>query len=116
MQMFVLDDIPDNAARALADCHTRVIGREVTMCLSAWYAKNMGHKDELPYKEFNHPIEEQFNDPRTRLWAMHYATAIFTDFKNRFGKVHASEEKLDQLRRYCVMYDMAVHKIGLHQM
>lgn len=100
MQMFVLDLSPAISAQCLADCHIRVIGREISMCLSSWYAKNMGYADELPYRPFNHPVIEQFDCVATRVWAALNAAAIFCEFEGRFGKEHASFLKFQKLTRY----------------
>lgn len=105
MQMFVLDENPCFSAQALADTHVRVICREVSMCLSSWYAKNIGYTDELPYRAFNHPVVDQFNNPYTRKWAITNAEAIFIEFHRRFGKVHASEIKFIKLCDYIFKYD-----------
>lgn len=106
MQMFVLDLSPNAAAKALADVHVRVICREVTMCLSSWYAKHIAHNlDELPYKAFNHPIVEEMSNRDTRIWATHYASAVFDEFAMRFHKVHASRCKFRQLLFYMDYYD-----------
>ena len=49
MQMFVLSTDPYVSAQYLADVHVRVICREISMCLSSWYYKNIGeHVEELP--------------------------------------------------------------------
>ena len=104
MQMFVLDQNPAISARCLCDAHIRVIGREISMCLSSWYAQHIGHADELPYKEFNHPIVTQFDNEGARFWAVHNATFIFAEFERRFGKQHASELKFGQLLRYRCKY------------
>ena len=105
MQMFVLDRSPIDSARFLCDAHVRVICREITMCLSAWYAHNTGHVDELPYKPFNHPAVWQFANPYTRRWAGANARHIFNEFVRRFGKVHASKRKLDQVALYMSNHD-----------
>lgn len=104
MQMFVLDANPARSARCLCDAHVRVIGREITMCLSAWYAKHMGHAEELPYKPFNHPIADQFDNEAARMWAVHNTLFIFHEFEYRFGKQHASEAKYNQLLQYRIKY------------
>lgn len=105
MQMFVLDENPYFSAQALADTHVRVICREVSMCLSSWYAKNIGYADELPYRPFNHPVVDQFDNPYTRKWAMANADGIFRQFTTRFDKEHASEIKYDVLCDYIVKHD-----------
>lgn len=106
MQMFVLDTSPITSAQCLCDAHIRVIGREVSMCLSAWYARNnFVHTDELPYKMFNHPVVWQFNNPYTRRWAFSYARNIFEEFYRRFGKVHASLDKFCQVRNFMCEHD-----------
>ena len=104
MQMFVLDVSPVVSASYLADVHVRVICREVTMCLSSWYAKHMGHLEELPYKPFNHPVVEQFDCVATRVWAALNAFAVFMEFEGRFGKEHASFAKFQKLTRYRALY------------
>ena len=104
MQMFVLDQNPAKSARCLCDTHIRVIGREISMCLSSWYAQHMGHADELPYKQFNHPVVAQFDNEAARFWAVHNATFIFIEFQRRFGKRHASEHKFQQLLEYRIKY------------
>ena len=100
MQMFVLDQSPALSARCLCDVHIRVIGREISMCLSSWYAQHMGHADELPYKQFNHPVVEQFDCVATRVWAVLNAEAIFCEFARRFDKEHASFPKFQMLTKY----------------
>jgi len=106
MQMFVLDASPAQSAQWLCDAHVRVICREVTMCLSSWYAQHFAHNlDELPYKRFNHPIVDEMSNRDTRIWAMHYASAVFDEFAMRFHKVHASREKFKQLLFYMNYYD-----------
>ena len=104
MQMFVLDQNPSLSAKCLADCHIRVIGREIAMCLSAWYANHMGYAEELPYKPFNHPVVDQFENPAARLWAVLNADEIFREYSWRFGKDHASQKKFVQLLRYRARY------------
>lgn len=106
MQMFVLDENPYFSAQALADVHVRVICREISMCLSSWYYKNIGeHVEELPYRPFNHPVVDQFDNPYTRKWAMANADGIFNEFRNRFHKEHASEIKFDVLCDYIFRHD-----------
>lgn len=100
MQMFVLDPSPALSAGFLCDAHIRVIGREISMCLSSWYAQHMGHADELPYKQFNHPVVEQFDCVATRVWAALNALGIFFEFERRFGKEHASFPKFQKLTKY----------------
>ena len=100
MQMFVLDMSPSRSARYLCDAHIRVIGREISMCLSSWYAQHMGYADELPYKQFNHPVGEQFDCVATRVWAALNASVIFIEFERRFGKEHASFPKFQKLTKY----------------
>lgn len=102
MQMFVLDDNCYRSARALADTHIRVIGREITMLLSSWYYYNgKGDKNLLPYKPMkNQPLVKQFDNPYTRRWAIANAYFIFKEFSRRSGKSHASEAKYWQLRSY----------------
>ena len=112
MQMFVLDVSPSVSAKCLADVHIRVIGREITMCLSSWYAKNMGHEDELPYKQFNHPVVEQFDYAATRNWAVLNADCIFMEYSWRFNKLHASQEKFQQLLRYRAKYGVNQFPVG----
>ena len=75
------------------------------MCLSSWYAQNMGHAEELPYKPFNHPVVWQFNNQYTRRWAICNALNIFYEFSRRFNKFHASEQKLRQIIEYIYKYD-----------
>lgn len=104
MQMFVLDSSPAISACCLADVHVRVIGREITMCLSSWYAKHIGHADKLPYKPFNHPVVDQFDYAATRIWAVLNAGEIFCEFERRFGKQHASQEKYLRLLRFRATY------------
>ena len=105
MQMFVLDSNPVVSADFLCDAHIRVIGREVAMCLSSWYAQNMGHAEELPYKPFNHPAVWQMANPYTRMWAACYALNIFRAFHRRFGKWHASDSKFQQIVQYIRLHD-----------
>ena len=106
MQMFVLDASPALSAQWLCDAHVRVIGREVSMCLSSWYAKHIAHNlDELPYKAFNHPIVDEMSNKDTRIWAILYASAIFDEFSMRFHKVHASRDKFRELLFYMDYYD-----------
>ena len=101
MQMFVLDENPYMSAKALADVHVRVICREISLCLSSWYYKNIGkHVEELPYRPFNHPIVDQLSDINTRKWAILNAYYIFREFERRFDKKHASEEKFNTLMNY----------------
>ena len=112
MQMFVLDRNPIDAANALCDAHIRVIGREVSMCLSAWYARNYWtHADELPYKPFNHPVVWQMANPYTRMWAMCYANNIFRAYHRRFGKWHASTTKLECVEHFLRLYDDQVNPL-----
>ena len=108
MQMFVLDRNPRKSADYLADVHVRVICREISMCLSSWYAKNIGHTEELPYRAFNHPIVEQMNNPNTRSWVILNAWSIFLEFQRRFNKVHASKEKFLMLYKYIKKHDAEV--------
>lgn len=112
MQMFVLDKSPAISARCLCDAHIRVIGREISMCLSSWYAQHMGHAEELPYKQFNHPVVEQFDNEAARFWAVINATFIFAEFDRRFGKQHASELKFWQLLNYRIKYHDAPPSIS----
>ena len=105
MQMFVLDENPYMSAKALADVHVRVICREISMCLSSWYAKNKGHVEELPYRPFNHPVVDQLRNIDTRKWAILNAYYIFREFERRFNKKHASEEKFDKILKYRDKYD-----------
>jgi len=100
MQMFVLDQSPAISARCLCDAHIRVIGREISMCLSSWYAQHMGHADELPYKAFNNPLVDSFDNEGARLWALANAAEIFDEFIVRFGKPHASLFKFVQIMKY----------------
>lgn len=109
MQMFVLSVDPILSAKSLADVHVRVICREVSMCLSSWYAKNIGYTDELPYRAFNHPVIDQFDNPYTRKWAMDNAEGVFRQFTNRFDKQHASEIKYDMLWDYIIKYDKELY-------
>lgn len=109
MQMFVVDRSPLDAAQCLCDAHIRVIGREVSMCLSAWYAMNMGHAEELPYKPFNHPVVWQMANPYTRMWARSYANNIFREFSIRFGHDHASENKFQRIITYSLVYDQSLN-------
>lgn len=109
MQMFVLALKPCISASYLADVHVRVICREVTMLLSSWYYHNScGDKTLLPYKPMLHPLEKQFNNNHTRKWGVVYAYEIFNEFKRRFGKVHASEEKYKQLGEFIRKNDKTV--------
>lgn len=105
MQMFVLSLDPVLSASYLADTHVRVICREVSMCLSSWYAKNIGYAEELPYRPFNHPVINQFDNPYTRKWAISNASAVFNEFKRRFNKKHASEIKFEKLCDYIFKHD-----------
>lgn len=106
MQMFVLSTDPYVSAQYLADVHVRVICREVSMCLSYWYYKNIGeHVEELPYRPFNHPVVDQFDNPYTRKWAIFNAEAIFIEFEKRFNKEHASKAKYKKICDYCFKYD-----------
>lgn len=106
MQMFVLDENPYFSAQALADTHVRVICREVSMCLSSWYYKNIGeHVEELPYRPFNHPVIDQLSDINTRKWAILNAYYIFREFERRFNKKHASEEKFNKILEYKDKYN-----------
>lgn len=107
MQMFVLDNNCYRSARALADTHIRVIGREITMLLSSWYYYNgKGDKNLLPYKPMkNQPLVKQFDNLYTRRWALANAYFIFKEFSRRFDKTHASEEKYWKLRDYMNNYD-----------
>ena len=110
MQMFVLSNDPYVSAHYLADVHVRVICREISMCLSSWYYKNIGeHVEELPYRPFNHPVVDQFDNPYTRKWAMANADGIFRQFTNRFDKEHASEIKFDVLCDYIIKYDKELY-------
>ena len=111
MQMFVLDSNPVVSADFLCDAHIRVIGREVAMCLSSWYAQNMGHAEELPYKPFNHPAVWQMANPYTRMWAACYALNIFRAFHRRFGKWHASTTKLECVEHFLRLYDDQVNPL-----
>ena len=111
MQMFVLDLSPIDSAKFLCDAHIRVIGREVSMCLSSWYAQNIGHAEELPYKPFNHPVVWQMANPYTRMWARSYANNIFRVFNIRFGHVHASEDKFQEIFTYSLRYDQSLNPL-----
>lgn len=106
MQMFVLSHDPYVSAQYLADVHVRVICREISMSLSSWYYKNIEeHIKELPYRPFNHPVVDQFDNPYTRKWAIFNAGAIFIEFERRFNKEHASKAKYEKICDYCFKYD-----------
>ena len=115
MQMFILDADPVKSAVALADTHIRVIGREITMCLSSWYAHNIGYPENLPYKPFNHPVVEEMSNPYTRVWACANAHAIFREFKARFNKQHASEAKFLALTGYRFLRDSSFYEALLNR-
>ena len=121
MQMFVLSHDPYVSAQYLADVYVRVICREISMCLSSWYYKNIReHVEELPYRPFNHPVVDQFDNPYTRKWAIYNAGAIFTEFERRFNKEHASKAKYEKICDYCFKYDEVYgtfyYKYGMQDM
>lgn len=115
MQMFVLDPDPKIAARNLSDVHVRVICREVTMLLSSWYWWNVPEmRPCLPYSPMceNQPLAKQMSSIPVRRWAFDFAGAVFEEFRFRFGKTHASEERYMKLKAAIAGFDSGMN-IGI---
>jgi len=96
MNIFYVDKDPTIAAQQLADDHIRKMSIESAqmLCFAHYHVGNTP-----PYKNskqhFNHPCSKWVRESRQNyLWLLEHGLEICNEFKERYGKTHATEKTL----------------------
>jgi hypothetical protein len=88
VNIFVLDAVPDHAARALCDKHVPKMVLETAQLLcSVWPA------GDAPYRRthYNHPCAQWTRASAENFtWLSLYGAAVADEYTFRFGRIHAS--------------------------
>ena len=100
MQLFILDRIPGNAARMLADIHLRKMCMETAQILSAAAVnRQLVLPDHLP-KAYNpaHPVIKALNTQFKLNWCIKFNYALHQEYFRRFKKFHAYNSLCDSYK------------------
>ena len=91
MQLFVLDRVPECAARMLCDVHIIKMCLECGQILSAVAVRqNLPLAPGMPgIYNINHPVITALNSRFKINWTLRHNSALHKEFAFRFGKAHA---------------------------
>lgn len=95
MNIFILDRNPIKAVEYLGDVHVSKMVLETAQILCTGYAYSISRP---PYKitHFNHPCCVWARETKGNyVWLLRYGLAIYSEFKFRFRKSHASSKVID---------------------
>lgn len=97
MQIFYLDTDPKISAQMLSDKHTCKMGIEATQILCTVLSQ-YGYSVPMKPTHHSHPcVKWTASSLSNYQWLMEHAFAIFQEYTNRYGRVHATEGKLKQI-------------------
>jgi len=93
MNIFVLDESPEEAARMQCDKHVvKMILESAQMLCSLW------PDGKAPYKRafFNHPCTKWVRkSAHNHFWLLQHANALCREYTRRYGKVHKTQEVIE---------------------
>ena len=93
MNIFVLDESPEEAARMQCDKHVvKMILESAQMLCSVW------PDGRAPYKRafYNHPCTKWVRESaHNHFWLLQHAKALCREYTRRYGKVHKTQEVIE---------------------
>ena len=91
MQLFILDEVPERAAKMLCDSHLRKMCMETSQILSSvLHRQGRAIPERLPkFYNLNHPVIRAVDSPEKVCWVIRYNMALHREYFHRFGKRHA---------------------------
>ena len=98
MNIFILDVDPELAARSMCNKHVVKMVLESAQLLSTAFPKEIA-----PYKHthFNHPCAKWVRESLANYkWLVLHAIVLCEEYTLRYGKVHKTEEKIDECAKY----------------
>ena len=99
MQIFILDENPETAAKYHCDKH--VIKMILEGCKLLCTAHHINGSKKPPYRKTheNHPCAKWVRESKENyLWLVKLTEALLHEYTDRYGKIHKSEEVLNWLK------------------
>ena len=107
MNIFVLDENPVYSSRMMCDKHIPKMVIESAQMMGSALRRHGAVDDEMPLTEkgtpykggyHNHPCSVWTQQTRTNFqWLYHHALGLCYEFTKRYGKVHSSLPKIQQM-------------------
>jgi hypothetical protein len=107
MNIFILSEIPEQAARWLCDKHCIKMVTESFQCLSCAVIRHGATSDMMPLTKsgtparggyHRHPCSIWAGDSKSNyLWLFNHAKEMCKEYTSRYGKTHFCEKGINQL-------------------
>lgn len=113
MNIFILDQDPQRAARQMCDKHIPKMCVESLQMMGSALRRHGANDDQMPLSEAGKPIKGGYkNHPATRwagdsrvnfLWLAEHGLELCAEYTLRYGKVHKCQHKIEHMTNMCGM-------------